>query len=707
MDPLTITTGCISLLSGLTALSKQITTFALVAHEARADMNAFSKEIASLTLCLDALRQPDLIRFYPDALRPNLTTIIRECDGVVVKMSVLLSKLSSASVARRMQWSFAVRDEADRLRQSLEAHKSALQIAVSLVSLSATQSLQNDTSSIRVKAALLPGLKEDTAQIAELRAELAALRMDMNLYRTGLSIPMQRFLEESTAYADSVCDIAPPFRETPVQESMPPPLTDGLGHADSTQQISGRVPRNMDQANKTLPEHMLCQDHHHGNASDRTTIYSCPNKPRLGSRTSLATDSESSEDLLVRNIAAKSDRSDGLATAADGTGSEPKPMQRSSPTPESVLSRDRKDDDFVVTRNIGTENAVSQGRSGLDPVGLRPFVSCLVPPSCREKDGDLEWNADIAMEVDDQPSQTLELQLWASKLHAAVSLARVEPVGFFGTVFKTGRAVTKKDVTGAQVEASKTLRDRRSLGLSDAELLQVLILSDSQSFATCEFSVARSLAAESFEGMAVQGTRILQTAIRMYQFDVVDLLIRRMCTSRQAAAQALITAVRCGASRVIRRLLELRVPLPPITTQDVWLGSCYGMWLFYSLASHSSFCSTGSNTEFRLQLYDTLCPQTMIVGLPSVLSRRLLSSMSQMANTSKWYYGFIYDFSSEYQLVRKLHENSLRQLVGLDQLPWETRRGEGPSHAAACAQYLEYKIEAYAKQPWSSYEHYW
>ncbi|OCT52466.1 hypothetical protein CLCR_09728 [Cladophialophora carrionii] len=705
MDPLTITTGCISLLSGLTALSKQITTFALVAHEARADMNAFSKEIASLTLCLDALRQPDLIRFYPDALRPNLTTIIRECDGVVVKMSVLLSKLSSASVARRMQWPFAARDEADRLRQSLEAHKSALQIAVSLVSLSATQSLQNDTSSIRVKAALLPGLKEDTAQIAELRAELAALRMDMNLHRTGLSIPMQRFLEESTAHADSVCDIAPPFRENPVQESMSPPLLDGLGHADSTQQISGMVPCNMDQANKTIPEHMLCQDHHHGNASDRTTIYSCPNKPRLGSRTSLATDSKSSEDLLVRNIAAKSDRSDGLATATDGAGSEPNPMQSSSPIPGSVSSLDRKDDDFVVTRNIGTENAVTQGRSGLDPVGLRPFVSCLVPPSCGEKDGDLEWNADIAMEVDDQPSQTLELRLWASKLHAAVSLARVEPVGFLGTMFKPGRAVTKKDVTGAQVEAFKTLRDRRLLGLTDAELLQVLILSDSQSFATCEFSVARSLAAESFEGMAMQGTRVLQTAIRMYQFDVVDLLIQRM--SRQAAAPALITAVRCGASRVIRRLLELRVPLPPITAQDVWLGSCYGMWLFYSLASHTSFCSNGSNTEFRSQLYDTLCPRAMIVVLPPALSRRLLSSMSQVAKTSKWYHGSIDDFTSEYRFVRKLHENSLRQLVGLDQLPWETGAGEGPSHAAACAQYLEDKIEAYAKQPWSSYECYW
>jgi hypothetical protein len=248
MEPLSITTGCVSLLGGLAALSKQITSFALLTHGARADMDAFSKEILALTLCLDALRQPELIRFYPDSLRPNLITIIRECNGVAGKMRKPLSKFSSGTVTRRMQWSFTARDETDRLRQSLEAHKSALQIAVSLVSLSATQSLQNDTSSIRAKAALLPGMKRDLAQIEELRAEIAALRIDVNLQRTGLSIPMQRFLEESTAYANSVCDEVPTFDGRAIRDSTSPLLPDVLRSRESNQQPSATETHNIDQA---------------------------------------------------------------------------------------------------------------------------------------------------------------------------------------------------------------------------------------------------------------------------------------------------------------------------------------------------------------------------------------------------------------------------------------------------------------------------
>lgn len=219
MDPLTITTGCVSLLSGLTALSKQITSFVVVARQAKPDMDAFSREIASITPCLEALRQPDLIRFYPDALRPNLVTIIRECDGVAGEMRDLLSRRSSGSVAMSLQWSLTTRGEAVRLRQSLEVHKSALQIAIGLIDLSATHSIQNDTSSIRGKASLIPAMKEDTAQIVELRREIAALRRDFNMQRPGLSfpkhrpelsLPMQRFLDESINYAESLCDSTEP-----------------------------------------------------------------------------------------------------------------------------------------------------------------------------------------------------------------------------------------------------------------------------------------------------------------------------------------------------------------------------------------------------------------------------------------------------------------------------------------------------------------
>ncbi len=206
MDPLSITAGVASLLGSLAALSKQITSFVVVAQGAKADMGAFLEEITSLMPALETLRQPELVRHYPDALRPHLLSIVRECDGVAGRMRELLSNLSSASWGRRMQWSLTSRDETDRLRQSLEARKSALQIAIGVLNLSTNQSLQEATSSIRGNAALIPEIREDTAQIADLRREIADLRLDLNLRNTSSSIPMQRFLEESTAYAETIYD---------------------------------------------------------------------------------------------------------------------------------------------------------------------------------------------------------------------------------------------------------------------------------------------------------------------------------------------------------------------------------------------------------------------------------------------------------------------------------------------------------------------
>ena len=104
----------------------------------------FSKEIQSLKPCLEALQQPHLIRFYADALRPNLTTIIRDCDGIASKISGLLSKLSSASSGRRRQWSFYARDKADRLRwrliSPLYRSMSVVHLGLCEVSLSAQRS---------------------------------------------------------------------------------------------------------------------------------------------------------------------------------------------------------------------------------------------------------------------------------------------------------------------------------------------------------------------------------------------------------------------------------------------------------------------------------------------------------------------------------------------------------------------------------------
>jgi hypothetical protein len=76
-----------------------------------------------------------------------------------------------------------------------------------------------------------------------------------------------------------------------------------------------------------------------------------------------------------------------------------------------------------------------------------------------------------------------------------------------------------------------------------------------------------------------------------------------------------------------------------------------------------------------------------------------------MLQHGKGYYETIHHFTRPYEFVRRLHENSLRQWVGLAQMPgkFATEEDASPSDMAACAQYLEYNIEAYGKQPWSSF----
>ena len=53
---LAIAVACASLISGVVTLSKQITSFVSDVRASRTDMDAVSRELSSLTLCVQALR---------------------------------------------------------------------------------------------------------------------------------------------------------------------------------------------------------------------------------------------------------------------------------------------------------------------------------------------------------------------------------------------------------------------------------------------------------------------------------------------------------------------------------------------------------------------------------------------------------------------------------------------------------------------------
>jgi hypothetical protein len=132
---LAITVACASLISSVLTLSKQIATFVSDVRAARKDMDAVSRELSSLTLSLEGLRSDSSKINFPDSLRRNLVDVLRNCDDVTKEMQDLLSKLSSASLRRRMQWSTLDCDEMNKLRSRLEAHKSAIDITLDMISM--------------------------------------------------------------------------------------------------------------------------------------------------------------------------------------------------------------------------------------------------------------------------------------------------------------------------------------------------------------------------------------------------------------------------------------------------------------------------------------------------------------------------------------------------------------------------------------------
>ena len=233
---LAVTVACASLLSSVVALSRQITIFVIDVRAARKDLDAVSRELSSLALCLEVLRHDSSKINFPTRLQQNMVGILGNCDNVAKEMQDLLRKLSSGSLTRRMQWSLLDRDEMNKLRSRLEAHKSTIDIALDIVSMYATsffiyfrssssarlmggckifrnqltsasffitsvkevaQTIKNDTTKI----------KQDAPRITGLVQEIGLLRLQISrLEDCGGSggVLLQRFLARSMTYAESV-----------------------------------------------------------------------------------------------------------------------------------------------------------------------------------------------------------------------------------------------------------------------------------------------------------------------------------------------------------------------------------------------------------------------------------------------------------------------------------------------------------------------
>lgn len=138
MDPLSIIASSVGLTAAITKTTITVTKFVRDVRGARSDLDAVARELLSLNTVLELLGE-DVAGSengcLPDTLRKQITGIITNCTGVVVEIQVLLDKHEGTKITKAAKWVAFGNDDMNKLRSSLEAHKSALEIALDMIAL--------------------------------------------------------------------------------------------------------------------------------------------------------------------------------------------------------------------------------------------------------------------------------------------------------------------------------------------------------------------------------------------------------------------------------------------------------------------------------------------------------------------------------------------------------------------------------------------
>ncbi|KAI1853967.1 hypothetical protein JX266_001108 [Neoarthrinium moseri] len=201
MDPLSITTSCLALLGALTQTTTTIIQFIRDCREARGDLTSVTQELSDLRIVLELLKE-DAAEADGDiplsaALRTQIITVINNCGDVAAKIERVLVNLRDSRVGA-VRWVLDGKKQVFILKQSLEAHRGALSLALEMVHLSVTKAVKEDTGAIREDT---KEIKQDTAQILE---EIARLRERIPI--ADRSFVLERYLDSLSTYAATVYD---------------------------------------------------------------------------------------------------------------------------------------------------------------------------------------------------------------------------------------------------------------------------------------------------------------------------------------------------------------------------------------------------------------------------------------------------------------------------------------------------------------------
>lgn len=138
MDSRSIAYGCGTLIDWVTRLTVGIPIFVSNVRIARKDMDALLRELTSLQLCLNALRDDDQSASveYPPSLTSQINQLLTNTEVVVRQINTAVIKLSSRKADNAAIWSSTECHEMVRCRSILESDRLALDLAVTMGTIS-------------------------------------------------------------------------------------------------------------------------------------------------------------------------------------------------------------------------------------------------------------------------------------------------------------------------------------------------------------------------------------------------------------------------------------------------------------------------------------------------------------------------------------------------------------------------------------------
>ncbi|KAF4467141.1 hypothetical protein FALBO_6000 [Fusarium albosuccineum] len=220
-DPLSIAASCVAFIEFTRKTFTVINTFIKDCKEAKSDLSAVSTELSHLNQTLERLS--DLLKGENEAVNSpllssclaDISRIIQDCHSVTSQISNELSKNRGRFAA--IVWATERKDKVASMKKLLEAHRSALNLAIDTITLALARNIKTDTSEILNGTADIKGVM---GQILEKMAHLGDLLED-SPPDTDQKIMLRRYLDDLGTVAASVCgDISTSSPDGPFLDDM-------------------------------------------------------------------------------------------------------------------------------------------------------------------------------------------------------------------------------------------------------------------------------------------------------------------------------------------------------------------------------------------------------------------------------------------------------------------------------------------------------